>query len=242
MIGLTSTVYRIWARVRHLDCKSILEGRIARPFLSAAPGRGAERAAFDMARQAEVAAAGGEQSAATLLDIARFYEVIEPAEFALAAKDFGLPQTIISLCLHAYLGPRRIRVRGAMSKRVFPTRSIIAGCTWATVHVRLLIIGPAEKLLEKLRARCEGWGITVNLNVYVDDAVAVTRGDATGVALIHAWVTRVLMAWVTRVLRKDIAMHKLQIVAPHLAVRAGLKTQLRELGKYIRASGELFGN
>ncbi len=241
LIGLTSSVYRVWARLRHADCRATLEGRIARPFLSAAPGRGAERAAFDIARQTEVAAAQGDQSAGTLLDIARFYEVIEPSEVAVAAKSFGLPQAIISLCLHAYLGPRRIRVRGAMSRRVFPTRSIIAGCTWATVHVRLLIIAPAEDFLRKARARCEGWGVQVRLNIYVDDAMAITTGNKTGVALVHAWVTKMLIAWVTRTLRKEIAMHKLQVVIPDAAVRAGVKVQLGSLGKHVRANGDLLG-
>ncbi len=241
LIGLTSTIYRVWARLRHLDCRTLLESRIARPFLSAAPGRGAERAAFDIAREAEAATAKGEQSAATLLDIARFYEVIEPGEFACAARKFGVPQSIISLCIHTYLGPRRIRVRGALSRKIFPTRSIVAGCTWATVFVRILAIAPAEKLLEQIRARCNNWGIHVSLNIYVDDAIAVTRGDATGVVLMHAWVTKRLISWVNLVLRKDIALHKLQIVAPHRGLRAGLKAQLGRLGKHVSSRGELLG-
>ncbi len=75
----------------------------------------------------------------------------------------------------------------------------------------------------------------------MDDAIAVTRGDATGVVLMHAWVTKRLISWVNLVLRKDIALHKLQIVAPHRGLRAGLKAQLGRLGKHVSSRGELLG-
>ncbi len=91
LVGLMSSAYRIWARLRHWDCRAILESRIARPFLTAAPKRGAERTAFEVTREAEVAAAQGKHTAATLLDIAKFYEVIGPEEFAVAARGLGVP-------------------------------------------------------------------------------------------------------------------------------------------------------
>ncbi len=73
LVGLTSTLYRVWAGVRYFDCRATLESRSERPFLSAAPKRGAELAAFDMAREAEIATARNEQTAATMVDIVRFF-------------------------------------------------------------------------------------------------------------------------------------------------------------------------
>ncbi len=74
LIGLAPTVYRLWARIRYRDCRAQLEDRIERPFLAAAPKRGATRAGFDAARLCEVAVGHQQSTAATMLDIAQYYE------------------------------------------------------------------------------------------------------------------------------------------------------------------------
>ncbi len=76
LIGLATTLYRVWAKLRFLDCAAVLEQRIARPFLSAAPGRGAGQAALEAARIGEIATARGRTTATTLVDISQFYEHI----------------------------------------------------------------------------------------------------------------------------------------------------------------------
>ncbi len=153
LIGLAPTLYRLWARVRYQDCRSILEDRIERPYLAAAPKRGAVRAAFDAARSCEIAVARNSFAAATILDIAQYYEFIEASEYAASAAKFGVPPVVISLATHLYLAPRRIRVRSAYSAAVIPRRSVVAGCTWATVLIRLIVILPAEALLRQIREK-----------------------------------------------------------------------------------------
>ena len=49
LIGLATALYRIWAKIRYLDCRAVLEERLKRPFFAAAPGAGAARAAFEAA-------------------------------------------------------------------------------------------------------------------------------------------------------------------------------------------------
>ncbi len=146
LLGLAIGLYRIWARIRHDDTTEPIEIRLSRPFFTAAPGGGAERAAATAAVFCEAARARGEVSASTTVDIAKFYEQIEFAEIADGGLAIGMPEEIILLTIHAYAGPRRIRVDKAWSKPVYPQRSIVAGCTWATIHIRTLAIGPTEKI------------------------------------------------------------------------------------------------
>ncbi len=74
LIGLAAALYRIWARARYADCRIVLETRIDRPFLAAAPGKGAIRAAYNEAWANEAAAARGEETATTIVDLKAFYE------------------------------------------------------------------------------------------------------------------------------------------------------------------------
>ncbi len=104
LVGLSATVYRMWARVRFRHIRSLLERRIERPYLAAAPKRGAARAAFEVARATEAAAAKDLGTAGSMVDIASFYEYICPAEYARAALRFGVPKIIIMLSTHLYLG------------------------------------------------------------------------------------------------------------------------------------------
>ncbi len=202
LIGLATTIYRLWARMRDQDCRAVLEERIERPFLAAAPKRGAARAAFDAARLTEATVARDQSAAATLLDIAQYYEYIEPAEYAISAIKFGLPKVVVALATHIYLAPRRIRVRAAYSIAVVPRRSVVAGCTWATVLIRLIVIPLAERLLEQIRGRFESWGMRCHLSIYVDDVLAVSMGSRPGVALLHAWITRLVLNFIKVALRK----------------------------------------
>jgi hypothetical protein len=72
LIGISAALYRLWAKLRDADCRRILEERIARPFFSAAPHRGAERAAFEASLDAEAAHARGLVSATSSVDMQQF--------------------------------------------------------------------------------------------------------------------------------------------------------------------------
>ncbi len=202
LVGLSPTVYRLWARVRYRDCRAVLEERIERPFLAAAPKRGAVRAAFEAARVTEAAVARDQSAAATLLDVAQYYEYIEPVEYAVSAVNFGLPKVVVALATHLNLAPRRIRVTAAYFVSVLPRRSLVVWCTWATVFIRLIVIPPAEQLLKQIATRLEKWGLRCHLSIYVDDVLAVTTGSHTGVALLHAWLSKLVLHFITFALRK----------------------------------------
>ena len=135
--------------------------RLKRPDVAATPGVGAARAAFDASLAGETAVAQGKESACTLADLKLFYEHIEVMEFASGARCLGLPLVIIALTAHLYLGPRCIRVGTAHSRRIFPRRSILAGCTWATVHIRFYIVGPADTFLDVVGPVLREWELSL---------------------------------------------------------------------------------
>ncbi len=136
LVGLGTTLYRIWARLRYDHTREIMERRVERPYLPAAPGKGAIRAVLDLALAGEAARAKGHESATTTFDLRQYYEQVDIAEFARGARKFGLPLQIAALLAHLYLGPRRIRVGNAISKVAYPRRSILAGCTFAQLVIR----------------------------------------------------------------------------------------------------------
>ncbi len=241
LVGQASAVYRIWAKLRFIDVRRTLEERIARPYLPAAPGRGALSAAFDLALDAEVARSRGRQSASTCFDLKQYYEQVEVAEVAKGCKKHGLPRLIAALTLHMYLGPRRIRVGSAISHEVYPRRSILAGCTFALVLIRLIAIEPIDHLMKAVRSRLVGWDADIRLVLYVDDGIISTYGPLDAVALLHAWVTRLALDWIARVLKKEVAVHKLSCIASSALLVARLRTGLRDLGIVIATEGELLG-
>ncbi len=214
LVGLAATVYRMWARIRYTHCRALLEQRIERPYLAAAPRKGAARAAFEVARVAETAAARGMTAAGTMVDIASFYKYTNPLEYIKSALRVGLPKVIVALSAHLYLAPRRVKVRGAYSGQVFPRRSIVAGCTWATALIRIMVIPHIESFLEAARNRALDLDMDIKLlfMMYVDGALAMTTGPAGQVARFNAWVTRALIAWVKEALKKSVAWEKFRLL------------------------------
>ncbi len=241
LLGLAIGLYRIWARIRHDDTAEPIEIRLSRPFFTAAPGGGAERAVATAAVFCEAARARGEVSASTTVDIAKFYEQIEFAEIADGGLAIGMPEEIILLTIHAYAGPRRIRVDKAWSKPVYPQRSIVAGCTWATIHIRTLAIGPTEKFLDAIHRCSSQWDVAVQFSMYIDDLILSTAGSRQGVQWVHAAISRMLVLWMTRTLRKRLAYDKLVCIAPTRELRRTLARELGPLGFRVTAESDLLG-
>ncbi len=151
LIGISPTLYRLWAKIRYSDIRQTIEERVKRPFLAAAPGRGAAQAVFELAWNDEMAMTMGEMVATTLSDFEKYYESISIAEVAEGARRVGIPLTIVAMACHLYLGPRHISVNQAVSQAIFPRRSILAGCTWATLLIRAIMIKPVERFMEALK-------------------------------------------------------------------------------------------
>ncbi len=241
LVGLGPSLYRLWARIRFDDVRDIIEQRIERHYLPAAPGQGSVRAVFDMALTTETARAQGKSAATTNYDLSKYYEHIDISEFAVGARRFGLPLTITSLLAHLYVGPRRIRVGEVVSRTTFPRRSILAGCTFALMVIRLITIKPAELLLKLIAARTAGWDLRVRPTFYVDDGVITSVGSLDAVGLLHGWVSRLVINWVRHVLKKDLAHHKSSCVASSAEVRERIRGDMEALNIPVTLEGEMLG-
>ncbi len=113
LIGVGASLYRLWARVRYADVKLVLEARLERSELAAAPRRGANQAAFEAAFTTEAATARGQVAATSAVDLAKFFEYIQVSGYAMAALRIGIPRQIVALTAHFYTGARRLKVQKA---------------------------------------------------------------------------------------------------------------------------------
>ncbi len=241
LIGLSGSIYRLWAKLRYADCRTILEQRIARPFLTAAPGRGAERTVFEASLTAETAHADGNAVAATTVDIKQFYEYVTVAEIASGALRQGVPLAVVLLSAHLYLGPRVIRVRKAVSDIMFPQRSVVAGCSWATVHVRVMLLPAMDVFVSQVKRMAESWEVSCKTSLYVDDGILTTVGKIDAVVFVHVWATKLLLDFITMVLHKAVAKGKLVCIASSALLRDHLAKALGPAGFSVGMAGELLG-
>ncbi len=241
LIGIIVSLYRLWARIRYDDIQEALEARLGRAFLTAAPGEGAARAAAVASLVGEAAWARGGVAATTTADIAKYYEQVTFEEVIHGAIAFGIPVQIIALALHQYAGPRRIRVGQAHSAATYPSRSIIPGCTWATVLIRTIMVAPAEKFIRTARERAEGFDARFLLNVYIDDLAMTTTGSIRDVLFFHSWATKLLVQWVQARLKKSLARDKLVCIASTPTLRSGLTRALNRCGCKVALEGDLLG-
>ncbi len=241
LIGISGAIYRLWARLRYDDCRDVLEARLDRPWFAAAPGKGAERAALEVSLAAEAASARDLHTASSAVDLKKFYEHITATDFAIGAIQVGIPLPIILLTSHLYTGPRLLRVRQAVADPLFPRRSVVAGCTWATVHVRVMMLLPLDRFQERIKAMAKQWDVQVRLTMYIDDGFAITTGSVDAVAFVHIWLSRMVIAFMEAVLKKPVAKEKLQCTASSAPLRASLHKQLSGDGFKVGADGEVLG-
>ena len=218
-----------------------MEARLKRPYFAAAPGVGAARAAFDACFAGEAAIAQDKESASTLADLKQFYEHVEVMEFAVGARRLGLPLEIVALTAHLYMGPRCIRVGNAYSRKVFPRRSILAGCTWATVHIRFYMIEPADRFCDVVGPVLREWELSFRFSVYVDDVMVAVMGRRQSIAHCLPWLSRLLLQWILRVLQKPVAVQKLQCVASSAGLKGVLVHRMNGIGVPVNLFGENLG-
>ena len=113
-IGLFPTIIRIWMRARIFVAKE-WESATASSAIFGGPGKGAQAAAFQTALVAETAKLGGDEFAASLLDLVKAFETVPHDVLVRAAHAKGYPLPLLRLCLAAYRLTRVIGVAGIVS-------------------------------------------------------------------------------------------------------------------------------
>ena len=167
-IGLFPTPIRVWMRSRVLLAR-MWEAQNALPQVFGGKGMGAQRASWEAAFIAEMAARQNLEHIAALLDLVKAFEMIPHKQLIQAGLRLGYPMKLLKLSLAAYRLLRAVGVDGIFAELVQATRGITAGSGFATSELRLLLI----EMVWELRHR---WGDDLNIKLYVDDLTLAVTG------------------------------------------------------------------
>ena len=168
-IAILPLFYRIWAAARRPEVKEWEKGEGHREF--DVLGRSALEAAWEMARDAELAEAEGKAMAAVLLDCSKCYERIPPGKLEKQVCARGFPARLARMAVDIYEGPRWVRVGQAYAEPVFATRGIMPGCGLAVALLKAFFMEAVEERPAGVKA-CK----------YVDDIKMWVAGEHNEVA------------------------------------------------------------
>ena len=173
----------------------------------------------------ELSRARGQHCAGLLTDLLKAYEYVRRDKLISVANATGFPVAILRMCLAAYSGPRRILVDGQRTQPFsIGSRSLIAGCSFATTLLKVYLI----KVFDMLSR----WHSGVELHVFVDDVgmnATQSTPDETAEQLGRA--TERLLTELDR-LGLKVGIHKCMVLGSSKAVRDALA---RFMGGLARA-------
>lgn len=173
-IGLLSSLYRVWAKLR-MPLVRAWSASVPRPYFAAGVGKSTEAAVGRLLLTAE-ATLEGEEAACIIADIDKCYENVRHVQLIAAARRHNFPLAILRLCLSMYRAARAIAWNDVFSSFVYSGQTVVPGCSIALWLVQLLMISPLDDMLERLPRQVK------NLEVYVDDASLLIRGRVGEVA------------------------------------------------------------
>ena len=169
-IGLFASFYRLWARARRPFAEE-WEAKNWRGYFACGAGRGAQDAVWRQAVRSEAGVARQEVACSLLWDMRKFYELFDFARLAARAWDTGFPMQIVRVSLAAYAGPRHLSLSGMVTKALYASNGIVAGCGFATTYVKVYCLRPFDTFVH----RCP----TVSLDAYIDDLTISSIGEAS---------------------------------------------------------------
>lgn len=160
-IGLFATLVRIWMRCRSNIARA-WEAANDLPCFFGGVGRGAQRAAWMVAFNAESAARQHMFYAQSLLDLVKAFERLPHHLIVAAARSLNYCMFTLRLSLAAYRLPRALGADGAFSRLLVASRGITAGAGFATTELRILLHSVVIGTMRR-------WPL-VRITLYVDDA------------------------------------------------------------------------
>ena len=166
-IGLLPTLVRVWEKARK-PCMEAWRLTVARSYNFAARGKSANTAVWLQAHHAEVAVSKGGYSTAVLLDLIKAFEMVKLELVWIASLRLHCPPLILRLELEAFAFTRRLVMMGVTTDPVQTPSSILAGGSFATDALYLVMIGICDKVL------IENPGVTLCL--FVDDLTIHATG------------------------------------------------------------------
>ena len=223
-IGLFPTVIRLWMRARVCIARA-WESLNHLPRLFGGVGMGAQRAAWQAAFAAELAALKCQDHVQVLLDLVKAFETIPHHKLIAAARAKGYCLCVLILSLAAYRLQRSAGVNGVYSRMLRATRGITAGSGFATSELRLLLL---DMMLELQRR----WVPVLNAMLYVDDlTLSATGQPGTIVPLMSNAV-----AFVTSTIEEDLALEVSAKKSTVLASRPSIAVMSAQRMAKVRAA------
>jgi ribonuclease HI len=172
-IGLLPSLVRVWERIRK---PVVAQWRcsVERPYNWAAKGRSPQAAVWRQGLRAEAAAARGLDSAAVLVDLVKAFEMVRLELVWMAGLRLHFPPTVLRLTLESFAFARALVLSGAVADDVHTLSAILAGGSYATDALYMVLMGPCDELLlEHPR---------IGLCLFVDDLTIDTVGTVDEVA------------------------------------------------------------
>lgn len=149
--------------------------KVQGPWDDAVRGVGALAAGLDRMARDEIAIGLGEQTAAILWDLQKFFDSIDLFGMVDIALRMDYHPAFLALVVQQYMAIRSLRVKNACGRWVVPTRSITAGCGRACLLIKAIMYPVLEA--------CSNVGTLVRSSQYLDDVTQVARGS--GKNIIH---------------------------------------------------------
>ncbi len=172
-IGILASLVRWWERVRQPEIQK-WRSEQAREYNYSARGRRADQAVWRQALTNEAAKARGLQSAATLVDLVKAFEMVLLQEVWASAIRHNFPLWALVLILEACSFTRRLVYCAAVSRGVQTLTAILAGGGYAADCLFLLLLDLLDRLARSHPA--------VRMYLYVDDLTAQSAGTEAAVA------------------------------------------------------------
>ena len=242
-IGLLPGLVRIWERLRK-PVVEVWRRSVERDYNWAAKGRSAQTAVWRQALRDEAAIARGKMTAATLVDLVKAFEMVKLELVWRQGLALHFPPLVLRMVLESFAFARMLSWKGAVAEEVHTLSAILAGGSFATDALYIVLIWPCDELVfENPRA---------DLCLFVDDLTLHVEGDKEEQVAndlqslvrscfdklegsLELTVSRSAEPWKTDPAAKTIAL------ASCPAVAKLIEPKLRALGVATHSRGKLLG-
>ncbi len=233
-IAVYTSLYRLWAKARAPVARAWEEAH-TRAYLSAARGNGPTDTTWRQAVRQESSVSGGGSAATILWDLESFFETVDRERLYRRAEAAGFPLAVLRLSLAAYSSPRLLALDGRLSRELWPTTGVGAGCGLACSYVKVYCMAPLDSILDKLPD-------TVTVDLHVDDFAITCEGANDHIVRRDIRVaTDLIHDMIINQLGASISLPKAAMVASSRSLAVGIREDLGGLAGPLRATAANLG-
>ena len=169
-VGLLAALVRAWERIRK-PVVARWRTTVERSYNWAAKGRSTEAAVWKQSLQAEAARARGLESAACLIDLVEAFEMVRLELVWRVGLELHFPPVLLRLILESCAFARHLVFQGAVAEAVFTLSAILAGGSFATDLLFIVLVRPCDQLAASAKSG--------DVCLFVDDLTLHVWGTAS---------------------------------------------------------------